>query len=312
MHICIIGSNIRSTKNEKSSVKLIIEAAEKRGIKLSNIPKSEIKYKISNSGIEYFHEDIDFNSVDIFFFRDITGLKKKSTDERIRILPEVITFAKALSMQYKKRVFDNFLLAPYPELNKLKAYHILSEQGLRIVDSYLFMTKADVKISLDRLTFPLILKPVNGVRGNGIYKFENKEEIISFLDNEMTSHFFYPNILQKYIENDGDYRVVVLGGEVIACVKKNRAEGSVISNMSKGNEAVSIDINELSSDLKDLAIKSAQAIGIEFAGVDIIEDRNTKEKFVLEVNLSPQIYYTSQFSNISIADKLIEYLIKTS
>jgi glutathione synthase/RimK-type ligase-like ATP-grasp enzyme len=76
--------------------------------------------------------------------------------------------------------------------------------------------------------------------------------------------------------------------------------------MSKGNEAEAVEADE---ELKTLAVKAAQTLGIEFAGVDIIEVLETGKRYILEVNLSPQIFLSTQFGKVDIGEELVKYII---
>lgn len=304
--ICFVGSDINKKKSDTSTVKLLIDAAKRHGVKLTNIPKG--KYALLLGERVEILSDVDISSQDIFFFRDVTGLVEPITKERTRIFPEMITLAKHIKNDLGKRVFDYYLTTSDPEFNKVKINYKLAQNGIPVIPTWVFMKKEVLKANYDKLPFPIIIKPASGARGKGIFKFNNSQEMDEFLEKEFKASIFYPNLVQGYVPNKGDFRVLVLNGEVITAVRKIRDADSVVSNMSQGNEAELFDPDK---EVAEIAIKAAQTVGMEFAGVDIIEDQETGKRYVLEVNLSPQIYYTTKFSKFNVADRLIEYFINS-
>ena len=82
-----------------------------------------------------------------------------------------------------------------------------------------------------------------------------------------------------------------MGGEVkIAIMRKRKNDDTHLNNTSAGAEGTLLQLDSVSSDMKELAVRAADAVGrIEFAGVDIIVDTTNGDMYVLEVNKSPQI-----------------------
>ena len=84
----------------------------------------------------------------------------------------------------------------------------------------------------------------------------------------------------KYEEAVSEVRFVVFLGEILLCYKKLKSETSWQFNLSTGAQAL---LYEPSPDLKEMAIKSAKATGLNFCSVDIFELSNGCYK-VLEIN----------------------------
>ncbi len=303
---CIFGP---SYKGERSrSIHLIYDAAKRLRLDVYVLPKRKLLGYIDENG-EFKFKSLDpkivLEDINIFYFRMVTGIIDGKTKARYRIFPEMITFAKYLHFNLGKKVYDSFLLRPDPNFTKITNMYLLSQNGIPNIQTWFFLNKKQVIKNLHLIRFPIITKPVNGTQGRGVKRFDTKEEFVSYLNNE-ESVIFYPNIIQTAIENDGDYRIIVIGGKVVAALWKKRDPNKIVANMSQGNEAIPIKPDK---ELEELAIKSAKILGIDFSGVDIIEDKITGKRYVLEVNLSPQIFYSTKYSNVSISEEFINFVI---
>lgn len=305
MKLCYVGGSSNPSEEGHGSRSLLAEAAKKLNIELTFIPKGKIHFEISNERIQYSGNEVKLEEQDAFMFRDIAVLLDKKNNRRERIFMEMVMFAKYLNKRLGKVVFDEYVLSPWPEYNKIKNSIRLVEAGLPSIPTWIFFNKSELKKHIGEIEFPIIVKPANGARGQGVMKFETKEKLLEYLDTD-PSPVFYPNMIQKYIDNDGDFRVVVLGTRVVVALKKFRGENSIVANMSQGNLAQKIEPEQ---EIIDLAIQAAQSLGMEFAGVDIIQDRQTGKLYILEVNLSPQIALSTQFSQVDIASEVMEYII---
>ena len=120
------------------------------------------------------------------------------------------------------------------------------------------------------------------------------------LNNPQHSIFY----LQEYIEKpDRDIRVFVVGGKPIASMY--RVSKHWLTNTAKGAVPKSMKLNK---QLTDLVIKTVNVLGIEIAGVDIVESKNGY--LVLEVNATPEFHGLKEVTDINIAKLIIEYMLK--
>ncbi len=301
--ICLFGCKFKG--EDSRSVKLIADAAEKLGAEFSNIPKGHLNSSIINGELKFSCDDVSIEDQDAFIFRGTTVMIDPVTKEKTRVFPQMALFARYLK-SIGKVVFDEYMTLPEPTYTKYTNAAKLVEAGIPNIPTWSFMKTKEVLKHINELPFPLILKPDNSAQGKGIMKFNEKDSFINFLEADYPSSIFFPNMLQQYIENDGDYRIVVLGDKVVVALKKHREENKIVANMSQGNIATSI---EPSPELATLAVSVAQTLGMELAGVDIIEDLKTGKMYVLEANLSPQIYYSTLYSNIDIGEQIVKFVI---
>jgi len=77
-------------------------------------------------------------------------------------------------------------------------------------------------------------------------------------------------------------RCLVIGGKVVAAMKRTGAEGDFRSNLHQGGQA---SVTRISKPERDMAVRAARAFGLNMAGVDLL--RSDDGPKVLEVNSSP-------------------------
>ena len=135
-----------------------------------------------------------------------------------------------------------------------------------------------------------ILKATRSKKGGGVFLVKSEDEIDAILNTD-ESRFDY--ILQNFIENDGDYRVITIDFEPKLAILRSSGGKDYRNNTSLGGSAKIIELDE---ELSSIAANAAKATDIKFAGVDIIEDKNTGERFVLEINRTPQ-FTTGTFTD---------------
>lgn len=111
-------------------------------------------------------------------------------------------------------------------------------------------------------------------------------------------------MVQEFIaESAGtDIRAFVVGGKVVASMKRQSLDDDFRSNIHQGGEGTPV---KLSDEERKTALKAAKAMGLSIAGVDII--RSSRGPLVLEVNASPG-FGIEKITGHNVAEKIIEYV----
>ena len=114
-------------------------------------------------------------------------------------------------------------------------------------------------------------------------------------------------LVQEYIkEAQGmDIRCFVIGDRVIASMKRQGKPGEFRSNLHRGGLAATINVTAAE---RKTAIRSAKAMGLQVAGVDIL--RSNHGPVVMEVNSSPGLEGIEKATKIDVSTKIIEYIEK--
>ena len=112
-------------------------------------------------------------------------------------------------------------------------------------------------------------------------------------------------LVQEYIKEAGgaDIRALVVGGKVVAAMKRQGPPGEFRSNLHRGGYAESI---KLSPAERATAVRAAKTMGLNVAGVDLLQ--SDAGPMVLEVNSSPGLEGIEAASGIDIADAIIEFI----
>lgn len=146
-----------------------------------------------------------------------------------------------------------------------------------------------IKTYRDTFGFPIILKATGGSRGDANYKIDNPEELDIRLAAEPNRSF----MVQEFIPNKGDYRFFVAGGNLRGVIERLTAEGTHLSNTSKGAQATMVDTGSFNETVRTQAVQSALIFGRDVAGVDVMFDTRNGKHYILEVNRAPQIERSS-------------------
>ena len=117
-------------------------------------------------------------------------------------------------------------------------------------------------------------------------------------------------LVQEYIEESHgkDIRALVVGGKVVACMRRRANGDEFRSNFHLGGSVEKVEIDE---DFEKIAIKAARILGLEIAGVDLLESE--RGALVLEVNSSPGLEGIEKASKINVAGAVsnrLNYLLQ--
>ena len=147
----------------------------------------------------------------------------------------------------------------------------------------------------------IVVKPLFGSQGVGIMRIEDRDmahRLFRVLDYGRS--VFY---IQKFIPHrNEDYRAFVLGGEVIASMRRKGEYWK--TNFAQGAKVMRI---RLPDELEDMAVKAAEALMCEYAGVDILPGKN--EHYIVEVNSIPGWRGLQNVTDFCIAKKIVDYFI---
>lgn len=244
--------------------------------------------------LTYRNNSIYFKGIPLeqydFIFIGLTG---KSRD----LAPIVV--------EYIKKSHIPFICYGHKTANQAKTFEIynLASHNIPIIPSLMSNNYDTVKNFIDETNFPILTKPINGKQGREILQHSSLESILDVVNKSEI-----PLIIQPMIPNDGDYRVWILKDKVIGVIKRSpNAEGEFRSNISLGGTA---QVASLPDDVLDMAIKSAQILDLDMAGVDIIQDVNTKKYYIMEVNAAPQFNGFMATTGINLFEVITKYIIK--
>ena len=150
---------------------------------------------------------------------------------------------------------------------------------------------------------PVVIKLLEGTQGIGVVLADTNKAAESIIEAFMG---LKANILvQEFIEEAGgaDIRCLVVGGKVVAAMKRQGAEGEFRSNLHRGGSATLV---RLSKEERATAVNAAKVMGLNVCGVDILQSKNGP--VVMEVNSSPGLEGIETATNKDVAGMVMEFI----
>ena len=183
------------------------------------------------------------------------------------------------------------IVQSFPTTSKLYEYSIIADHDVLVPDS-VFVTPKRLTSSYDLfkrlLGLPFVLKGIHSSRG------EVNDVVRSKKDFDRISNFALTNtqylIGQRFVPNDGDYRVLTMGKQIKLVIHRSRIDDTThLNNTTTGGVARLADPNELPSKVQIKCVEMAHLMGRDIAGVDMVQDKYSKQWYCFEVNDGPQI-----------------------
>lgn len=190
--------------------------------------------------------------------------------------------------------------------NKLACLQKLSHFGLPIPKTVFINPGQQLFPFIDQLGgLPVVIKLLEGTHGVGVILAETLQGAETTI--EAFQKLKEKVIIQEFIQeaNGADIRVIVVGGKVIAAMKRQAQEGEFRSNLHRGAQSEPV---ELSSTEEHLAIKAARILGLDVAGVDLL--RSSRGPLIMEVNASPGLEGIEATTGINVAGQIIDFIEK--
>ena len=192
--------------------------------------------------------------------------------------------------------------------DKLRSMQLLSRKGIGMPRTG-FACKADNIKDLIRNVggAPVVIKLLEGTQGIGVVLADTAKAAESIIEAFMG---LKANILvQEFIEEAGgaDIRCLVIGGRVVAAMKRQGAEGEFRSNLHRGGSA---EVVKLTKEERATAVNAAKVMGLNVCGVDLLRAKNGP--MVMEVNSSPGLEGIEKATGLDIAAMVFEFIEKNA
>jgi ribosomal protein S6--L-glutamate ligase len=192
--------------------------------------------------------------------------------------------------------------------DKLRSLQLLSREGIGLpVTAFAHDTR-----QLDHLLemvggAPVVIKLLEGTQGVGVVLAETPRSAKSVIEAFRGAKV---NILvQEFIKEAGgaDIRTIVVGGKVVAAMKRQGGEGEFRSNLHRGGGASKIKITP---EERATAVRAAKIMGLHVCGVDLL--RSNHGPVVMEVNSSPGLEGIEGATGLDVAGQVIALIEKTA
>jgi ribosomal protein S6--L-glutamate ligase len=190
--------------------------------------------------------------------------------------------------------------------DKLRALQLLSRFGIDIPRTAMCRYRDEVPQVVEHIGgLPCIIKLLQGTQGVGVMIASTMEEVRGMLDTfwDLGQEI----LLQEFVaESRGrDLRALVIGDRVVAAMRRQARTGEFRSNIHRGGTARAV---ELHREYVEAAVKAARVIGLEVAGVDMLESRTGPK--IMEVNASPGFEGLERATRVDIARLYVEHAVE--
>ncbi|CAK0750483.1 ribosomal protein S6 modification protein [Gammaproteobacteria bacterium] len=188
--------------------------------------------------------------------------------------------------------------------DKLRTLQTLAEAGIALPQTGFADSQEDVANLITLVGgAPLVVKLLEGTQGIGVVLAETHQAATSVIE---AFYGLRANVLvQEFIGEaaGADIRCFVVGGQVIASIKRQATAGDFRSNLHRGGTASPIQIT---AQERTMAVEATRIIGLDVAGVDLLRSRNGP--VVMEVNASPGLEGIETTTNEDVAGTILDYL----
>jgi ribosomal protein S6--L-glutamate ligase len=188
--------------------------------------------------------------------------------------------------------------------DKLRALQVLSRHQIPFPATVFVRGGEEVLTAVERVGgAPVIVKLVEGTQGVGVILAETSKVAQAIVETLSTVQ---KNVLiQKFVEESRgrDVRAFVVGGRVVAAMRRTAMGDEFRSNVHRGARAEGI---ALSPQYERVALRAAEIMGLEIAGVDMLEGNDGPQ--VMEVNSSPGLEGIEGASRVDVASAIIRHL----
>ena len=227
------------------------------------------------------------------FVRGVAGGTLQQVITRLNIL-------HILSMQGVK--IYNDVKAIERTVDKAMTSFLLLHHGVSTPATWVCESReqlAQIRLNAEKNKQQLVLKPLFGSQGQGVRKLL-ADDAMPVPMQQFVDGVYYLQQLVQSAEAPHDYRVFVIAGQVVATMK--RIGHDWVNNVAAGARCEAILPNAI---LNQLALQAANALAIDYCGVDIIQSVDG-EYFVLEVNSIPAWKGLQSVTNVNIAKLLVD------
>ena len=241
-----------------------------------------------------------------------TDSKKEDFDLGDVVLERCVSYFRGLHFTSSLEFMD------IPVLNKFEVANIcgnkmfmtllLKKNNIPTPKTYFSFSSESAAENLDKVGFPLVIKPVIGSWGRGVMPLKDKDameavfEIRDITDSPHDRIYYLQELIQR---PPRDIRVITVGDEPIAAMYR-KSSGGFKTNIALGADP---EICEITKEMEDMAVKASKAMGGGILGIDMMED-DERGLVVHEVNNTVEFKGLARVAQRNIPKEMIEFALK--
>lgn len=281
---------ILSRDAESHSTRRLVQAARKRGHDVRVRDTMRFSLSIEGEGAQLYYDDEPFGAPDVVI---------------PRIGSSVTFYGCAVVRQFEAMGVSalNSAQAINVSRDKLRAFQALSRHAIRLPETYFVRSREAIIPTIQRLGgAPVVIKLIEGTQGVGVILAESLNAAQAIVETLQVARQHV--LVQRFIsESRGrDVRALVVGGKVVAAMRRVALGDEFRSNIHRGGRAEKVELDE---EYTRCALRATKAMGLRVAGVDMLESEDGP--LVMEVNSSPGLEGIERVTKVDVAGAIVTY-----
>jgi [lysine-biosynthesis-protein LysW]--L-2-aminoadipate ligase len=240
-----------------------------------------------------------------------TDSKKEDFDLGDVVLERCVSYFRGLHFTASLEFMD------IPVLNKFEVANIcgnkmfmtllLKKNNIPTPKTYFSFSSESAAENLEKVGFPLVIKPVIGSWGRGVMPLKDKDtmeavfEIRDITDSPHDRIYYLQELIKR---PPRDIRVITVGDEPIAAMYR-KSSGGFKTNIALGADP---ELCEITKEMEDMAAKASKAMGGGILGIDMMED-DERGLVVHEVNNTVEFKGLARVAQRNIPKEMIEFAL---
>jgi [lysine-biosynthesis-protein LysW]--L-2-aminoadipate ligase len=192
--------------------------------------------------------------------------------------------------------------------NKMFMTLLLKKNNIPTPKTYFSFSSQSAAENLEKVGFPLVIKPVIGSWGRGVMPLKDKDtmeavfEIRDITDSPHDRIYYLQELIKR---PPRDIRVITVGDEPIAAMYRKSSDGRFKTNIALGADP---ELCNITKEMEDMAVKASKAMGGGILGIDMMED-DEKGLVVHEVNNTVEFKGLARVAQRNIPKEMVEYAL---
>ncbi|RJV00227.1 MAG: RimK family alpha-L-glutamate ligase [Candidatus Poseidoniales archaeon] len=274
------------------STRRIVEEAKKRGIEVEVCDPMKFSLVVGEGSVDVLHKGRHFTHDAV-----IPRIGHSITQHGVAVLRHI----EQLGI-WTANTGQGILQSR----DKLNASQILARNRIPVPITVYVRDVIDVEQAIETVGgLPVVVKVTQGTQGDGVFLRHTAFEVRNLVQGLLMTGKSV--LVQEYIaESHGkDIRALVVGDRVVACMRR-RARGREFRSNYHLNGTV--EKVELPASYAEAACRAARLLGLNIAGVDLLEGKNGP--LVLEVNSSPGLEGIEKASGVNVAGAIVDFVME--
>ncbi|MGH1568568.1 MAG: lysine biosynthesis protein LysX [Nitrosopumilus sp.] len=240
-----------------------------------------------------------------------TDSKKEDFDLGDVVLERCVSYFRGLHFTASLEFMDIPVLNKFEVANtcgnKMFMTLLLKKNNIPTPKTYFSFSSDSAAENLERVGFPLVIKPVIGSWGRGVMPLKDKDtmeavfEIRDITDSPHDRIYYLQELIKR---PPRDIRVITVGDEPIAAMYR-RSSGGFKTNIALGADP---ELCEITKEMEDMAAKASKAMGGGILGIDMMEDEENG-LVVHEVNNTVEFKGLARVAQRNIPKEMVEYAL---